>query len=93
MNAYPEHDKLGEIRDQSQAIGQFLESGPYVLAQYLDCDDYHLTRNGANFCDEGSHLVLVDKSINEVLAEHFGIDLAVLEAEKRAMLEQIRSRS
>ncbi len=31
-------------------------------------------------------------SVTELLAEHFGIDLDVLEAEKRAMLESVRVR-
>lgn len=29
---YPEHEKLKHVVNESQAIGGFIENGPYVLA-------------------------------------------------------------
>lgn len=77
---YPEHEKLSKVRDHSQAIGEFLdwasEKG-WSLAEW-DEDDLHLWP--------------VRKSVQEILAEYFKIDLVKLEDEKRAMLDEIRSK-
>ena len=81
-NKYPEHEKLTKVKDQSQTIGGFLESmgeQGLVLAEYVAADEYSEAR-----------LVPVNKSINNILAQHFGIDLEKLEKEKLAMLDQIR---
>lgn len=76
---YPEHAKLSAISDESQAIGQFLEDGPYLLAEYCEIEGFR-----------DLQLVPAQKPIQQVLAEYFDIDLARIEAEKRRMLEQIR---
>jgi hypothetical protein len=76
MSEYPEHDKLSAVQDQSQAIGDFLANGGYVLCEYTDESDYPLP---------------VQKSIQRLLAEWFDIDLDKLEREKRAMLEALRA--
>ena len=34
MRDYPEHDKLNAISSDSQAIGEFLESSGYALAEW-----------------------------------------------------------
>ncbi len=36
MSDYPEHDKLRHVKDESQAIGEFLDFGGYVLGEYID---------------------------------------------------------
>lgn len=79
---YPEHDKLQKIQAESQAIGAFLDTGGYVLAQYHQDDD-----------DDTERLYPVGKGIDRVLADYFEIDLDVIEMEKRAMLNAIRSTS
>jgi hypothetical protein len=80
MSDYPEHDKLHEIADASQTIGEFL--------------DYGLGEQGLVLCDddgEGGRLWPTSKSIQSILAEHFGIDQDKINAEKEQMLERIRS--
>lgn len=71
---YPEHEKLSAISAESQAIGQFLDEGTYTLCEV----------------DKYDRFVPVGKSIQEILADYFGIDLNKIEAEKRQMLDEIR---
>lgn len=73
---YPEHEKLHEVSELSQAIGEFLESCPYTLCEWNDrLEEYRPT-----------HL-----PVNKLLADHFGIDLKKLEDEKDAMLAAMRA--
>lgn len=76
---YPEHTKLAAVQARSQAIGEFLEEGSYTLAEYREIEG-----------DRDPRLVPVQTSIQEVLADHFEIDLRKIEAEKRAMLDNLR---
>lgn len=76
---YPEHDKLAEVSDNSQAIGEFLDEGSYVLAEWKTFDDD----------DSGPQLVPVSEPIERILAKHFGIDLNKLENEKREILARL----
>lgn len=39
MSDYPEHDKLTAIKDESQLIGEFIETSGYILAQYREAGD------------------------------------------------------
>ena len=74
---YPEHEKLAKVKDESQIIGQFLDTGldGMVLARW---DDDYEEYNP------------VHEPINTILDRYFGIDQDKLEAEKRQMLEQLR---
>jgi hypothetical protein len=76
MSDYPEHDKLEAVKDQSQAIGEFLENGRWTLCEWDD-------RTGRFWSIRGD--------VNRVLAEYFEIDLDKLEAEKRQMLDAMRA--
>ena len=76
---YPEHFKQALILDDAQVIGAFLDETTYTLAEWVQFDGYHEQR-----------LVPVRKSFQQVLAEYFEIDLAKIEAEKRAMLDAHR---
>jgi hypothetical protein len=71
---YTEHAKLEKVKDQSQAIGEFLDGCGYLLAQYNQFDE----------------LVPIRLSTEKVLADYFEIDLERLEKEKRHMLDQCR---
>jgi hypothetical protein len=77
---YPEHEKLHKIKDQSQAIGEFLDwlqsSRHVILAEYPK--QYKHT------------LVPIHMSTENILAEYFGINLNVLETEKRIMLDELK---
>lgn len=75
--AYPEHDKMADVHDKSQAIGEFvdwLSERGYVLATV-----------------QGARLVEGRPRTESLLAKFFGIDLEVVEQEKRAMLDQLRA--
>lgn len=76
---YTEHEKMAEIKDQSQQLGAFLEwlrnDKNWVLAQWDD---------------QRSELRYADQSIERLLATYFGIDLDLLETEKRHMLDRQR---
>jgi hypothetical protein len=77
MADYPEHEKMLKIRNQSQAIGEFLEwleNEGIVLAEW-----------------EGDKLWPSRESISHFLASYFGINPLQLELEKRRMLETIRT--
>jgi len=71
LKQYPEHAKFDKVRDKSQAIGEFIEHGGYVLATWPDDSRYPVPTH---------------KSINDILAEYFEIDTKVLEDEKQRML-------
>ena len=76
---FPEHAKLHEISNLSQAIGEFLDW----------CSDQGWTL--AEIPDGYEHTWFpIHRSTTQLLAEHFGIDTAKIEQEKRTMLDQIR---
>ena len=75
----PELDKMRAVKDRSQAIGEFIEwlrsKKSYEIAFY----------------PEGSDLLFpVNTSIEKLLADFFEIDLNKVDAEKRALLKQLR---
>lgn len=79
--AVSELDKMHAITRQSQPIGEFLDWLSYkgiVLAKY---------KEGWNFPWP------VHTSIEELLAEHFEIDLNKVEQERRALLDYFRARN
>lgn len=78
MSDYPEHDKLSAVADESQTIGEFLDYNGlgYMLGEHVQ---------------DGNRFVPVNKSITVILAEYFHIDLTKIEAEKREMIEKMRS--
>ncbi|MFI9629278.1 hypothetical protein [Streptomyces sp. NPDC052042] len=73
---YREHAKQAAVLDEAEVIGRFLDESPYVLAEYTAIDGYR-----------DPQLVPVGRSIQQVLADFFGIDLQRIEAEKRQMLK------
>lgn len=81
---YPEHEKLAAVRGLSQAVGEFLEWAEQVhgavLAQYRDTELWGTPGMGP-----------ITIPVERLLAEHFGIDLDAIEAEKRAMLKALAS--
>lgn len=76
---YPEHEKMAKVIDQSQVIGAFLDA---------------MSEKGIELCEysegDGGMMFPVRKSIEQILADYFEINLKKIEAEKRAMLESIR---
>lgn len=95
MSAYPEHDKLRAVKDQSQACGEFLDwlLGPqnYTIGEYHrhteDCYD-----DGDLICTSSTEFLfpVALPPTTKLLAKFFGIDEAKLEEEKRKMLAELR---
>lgn len=82
MSDYPEHDKLLAVKDQTQAIGEFIEwvraAHGAELMVYFEGDH------------EGWYSIFARRSLEKLLAEWSGIDLKKIDEEKRAMLEVLR---
>ena len=74
---YPEHEKLREVKDTSQAIGEFLE---WLQSEGMGVAEY----------DAYANLAWVRHSTTGLLARYFGIDQKKLEQEKCAMLDEQR---
>lgn len=75
---YPEHVKQSQHLFAGQTIGEFLEwlsSQGVMLMRYNEFSDEF----------ESDH-----RSINQLLADYFEIDLNAIETEKRAMLDRMR---
>lgn len=83
--SYPEHEKLAAVKDESQAIGEFLEewcqSRRMALCELVDSG----RRRGFGATEPVLEYVPVP-DLQRLLAEFFDIDLRELEREKRAML-------
>ena len=102
---YPEHEKLAKIKEQSQAIGEFLEwleSKHRSICKWqegiTEADriiDAFATAHGKGNPDINEEpergWFPICQSIEKTLAEFFNIDLNKLEQEKRQILEEIRA--
>ncbi len=76
-----EIEKMKAVQEQSHAIGEFLDNCGYALCK--------LESHGRTF--GGTEYVVTHKSIEEILADYFHIDLKKVEAEKRQLLESVRA--
>lgn len=75
---YPEHARQHEVLEEAQAIGRFLDESGYILAEYREIEGYR-----------EQQLMPLATPIPQILAQYFGIDLAKLDAEKRAMISAV----
>ncbi len=82
MTQYPEHQRQAQVIDAAQAIGDFLTENTqgYMLGEWFKPEGYHEAR-----------LFPVSKSIQQILADYFGIDLDLIEAEKRQMITAMQA--
>ena len=79
-----ELDKMLSAQPDSQIIGEFIEwlrSEGYRIAEYAD----------GGFGDD--YLCEASNTTEELLADYFGIDLAVVERERRVLLDQLRQQT
>lgn len=94
MDNLPEHDKLRAVSDKSQAIGQFIEwlqDRGIVLARYHEHEESCYDEGEIRVCGTRAGDLVPDYSTIETrLAAYFKIDLKKLEAEKRALLDEVR---
>jgi len=74
-NPYPECVKLAAIAPISQEIGHFLEKSNFALCTYAE--------------ENGRGWVPTYKSIELLLAEHFDIDMKLVEKERQHMLDNL----
>lgn len=89
---YPEHAKLQKVQEKSQAIGEFIEwlrqSKKIVFCLHRDdLPTGTIVEPENEYIPEWMPTTI---RIEETLAEYFKIDLNKLEAEKRAMLDEVR---
>ncbi|MDQ1041543.1 hypothetical protein QFZ75_008045 [Streptomyces sp. V3I8] len=102
---YPEHAKQSKIIDKSQAVFEFLEwaqekeflfgqeikSERLTASEGADSAERHAVSLG-NLAQDSMFFREVSRSeLEKLVAEHFGINLTVIEAEKQQMLEDLRS--
>lgn len=91
---YPEHHKLEKVQPKSQTIGEFLESTPYRVCELvcLRCGGIQSQVETGHTCcaDPRPEYLPLRQSTEKTLAGYFGIDLAKIDQEKRAMLAEIR---
>lgn len=97
---YPEHERLRAIKDQSQAIGEFLDwmSTQGVVRARWGCHHGYVTTAEVQdeppecrLCTQTDKLWPDTTRIPDLLASYFGIDQVKLEDEKQAMLETLRA--
>lgn len=99
MKSYPEHEKQAKILPFAQRVGEFIE---WLGEQGIQLAAYH-EHTAACACPEAcrrSHrwhcdtpkdvLYSHNESIQSLLARFFEIDLKKIEAEKDAMLKELR---
>lgn len=89
VEQYPEHEKLRAVADESQAIGEFLETAGYTLCELRTFTEP--LDDAGNTYETRPRLAPIAKGIQQILADYFEIDLAKIEAEKRAMLDALRA--
>jgi len=89
---YPQHNRLRDVADKSQVIGEFVDWLADTKQVWLghdftfrDVDDDGREYENPQFTTFGV------PRIQDLLAEFFGIALVALEAEKREMLDEIRA--
>ncbi len=100
----PELDRLGAVKDKSQAIGEFIdwltsekkvhlgsphEHGPTCRGWDEGRDRYAPRGEDRCECSTGEFIPL-NTSIEKLLAEFFEIDLKKVEKERQAILDHIR---
>jgi hypothetical protein len=98
MSSYPEHEKLAKISDKSTACGLFVEwlaaEKGIRLANYHEHAPSCIDSDGDVVCGGGfgiDRLYPVHERLTKLLAEFFEIDEDKIEAEKRAMLDELRT--
>jgi hypothetical protein len=79
----PEIDKMRAVKEKSQAIGDFLE---WIHAE----KDYRIGSFHYQSGAPSEELLLVQVSMEELLADYFNIDLRKVEAERQAILDHLR---
>lgn len=103
---YPEHHKLRAISDKSQVVGNFMDWLSWTknielavrhrhtdaCCESTDAIDRAMEITPRRLCGyQDDELMSAGVSIKKLLAEFFEIDEEKIEAEKRAMLEELQA--
>ena len=76
---YPESEKLSLVAEEYRAICDFLNDGAYQLGEFVTFEGH-----------TAPMFTPIVKSVDHVVAEFFGIDLAKLEMERREMIARMQ---
>lgn len=89
---YPEHEKLEQVKDKAQLLGEFLEwlqgEGNLTLAEWYTHEDRGAV-SGRVFSSE-ERLAPTSQTIEKILGRFLGIDPEKLAREKDEMLSELR---
>jgi len=85
-----ELDRMSAVSEESQAIGAFIDTAGYTLAEWVS--EYEGDDGRVYEYMNGPQLRPVGRAINTVLAEYFKIDLDRVETERRALLRLMAER-
>lgn len=90
----PECDKMLAVRNDSNAIGNFMEwllnERGLTLCRPLTAEELEEARE-LNMEEDEEDLIPDHTGIEALLAEYFDIDLKKVEEEKQAILQQVRA--
>ncbi len=98
---YPECEKALEVKDESQAIGRFLD---WISEQRVELSKWGMVCKGHDdgdyYCETEKELADCNRSYErlkpvhtrpeQLLADYFGIDLKKQEEERQSMLDDLR---
>ena len=93
-HVYAEHERVSQVKDKSQAIGEFLQwlaDQGIQLGKYVN--DEIKTYDGDSDSFTVTHFRPHHERIEDLLARYYNIDLNKLEREKREMLAELRKRN
>jgi len=91
--SYPEHEKMAALRPQIDAVTEFLEGLRGRGKMVVDTEDRDADYARVEDWGRIPVAAFAWPSIEDLLAEHFGIDRQRIAEEKTAMLEALRSGS
>lgn len=84
MSKYPEHEKLKAKERESYVLSGFID---FIGEQGWHLSEYSTDRG------YGEHLRSIHKRPDEIIGLYLGIDPKKLDAEKNAMLAEVRKRN
>jgi hypothetical protein len=93
----PEHDKLSAIKDKAHSAGEFLdwltsERGIILAENHQHSPACYGNDNHLHCWYSAGEFAPVRCSLQSLLADFYSIDLEKLEAEKAAILAELRSK-
>jgi hypothetical protein len=80
MPKTPELDRMAEVRDKSQAIGEFIENSGFTLGKWVK---FH------GITEE--RFTPASGTIEQILADYFEIDLRKVDCERRAIIDALNA--